>query len=108
MKALKLLLIIGIVVSSLALLVSCKDEPESASYGKGLAFKKTSGTTCEVSGMGSYAFYDCSSLASISFAGTTTEWESVVKGNGWYYGVTATAVHCSDGDASIPQQEDES
>jgi len=61
-----------------------------------------------VTSIGSYAFYGCSSLASISFAGTTTEWESVVKGSGWYYGVTATTVHCSDEDVAVPQQEDES
>ena len=42
-------------------------------------------------------FYDCVRLDSISYAGTMTQWNAIVKDEIWNHRVPATQVVCSDG-----------
>ena len=52
-----------------------------------------------VAEIGKQAFYGCESLTSVEFSGTVAQWKSVEKMSGWHYGVPATTVKCSDGEA---------
>lgn len=46
----------------------------------------------------SYTFSGCSSLESINFKGTIEQWNAIIKGNSWNYGVaTDCTITCSDG-----------
>ena len=54
-----------------------------------------------VASIGERAFYNCSSLASITFAGTKAQWEAIKLGQSWNMDVSATVVHCSDGDITL-------
>lgn len=54
-----------------------------------------------VESIGKYAFLNCSSLESVIFDGTTAEWNSIEKGDGWCEHVPATYVQCSDGTVSL-------
>lgn len=47
------------------------------------------------------AFLRCQSLSNITFLGTKSQWGSVTKGTDWASGVSASVVHCSDGDIAI-------
>ena len=47
------------------------------------------------------AFRDCSSLSTFNFAGTKEQWNSISFGDNWNLGMSATIVHCLDGDISI-------
>ena len=51
-----------------------------------------------VSGIGDKAFYNCSHLISITFEGTTLEWNSIQKGSDWDYRTASYVIHCSDQD----------
>lgn len=51
--------------------------------------------------IGSEAFADCSVLETISYAGTMAEWNTISLGTNWKYGVSASVVHCSDGNVAI-------
>ena len=53
--------------------------------------------------IGDEAFLLCSSLSDIRFEGTKEEWNNIVKGKDWSYGVSALCVQCKDGDVSIEQ-----
>ena len=66
---------------------------------RGLSFVKLPSSIAKI---GDFAFQKCKSLKDISFAGSVAEWESVKKGEGWWDGVTANAVRCSDGDWAMP------
>ena len=80
----------------------------------------------ELQSIGKYAFYNCTSLPSITipgtvktigerafcycdalsyiqFEGTIEEWNSITKGESWYYSSTdaTSVVHCSDGNVEI-------
>ena len=48
-----------------------------------------------------WVFYQCSSLTSISYTGTIAQYNAITKGNNWHNGVSATVVHCTDGDTPI-------
>ena len=48
-----------------------------------------------------HAFRDCSSLETIVFAGTTAQWETVVKESGWNPHDCSFEVVCSDGTLQI-------
>ncbi len=54
-----------------------------------------------VTSVGVGAFSGCRSLASITFNGTVAQWEAIDKGDEWNSFISATCVHCSDGDANI-------
>lgn len=47
------------------------------------------------------AFDGCAGLTTINYEGTVSDWGSVVKGSNCFRDVTATVVHCTDGDVSI-------
>ncbi len=49
----------------------------------------------------SNAFSYCRALTTISFKGTKAQWEKVTKGGMWNYYVSAKAVSCTDGTASL-------
>jgi len=46
-------------------------------------------------------FSGCSSLASITYSGTTTEFKSITRGTGWHTNVPATEVICSNGTCGL-------
>ena len=54
-----------------------------------------------VTEIGACAFECCTSLESVVFGGTVAQWKSVEKMSGWHYGVPATTVKCSDGEAEL-------
>ncbi|MBO5714739.1 MAG: leucine-rich repeat protein, partial [Clostridia bacterium] len=54
-----------------------------------------------VTSIGYGAFEGCSSLISIKFDGTTTEWNSITKGYFWKDDVPATEVVCANGKVSL-------
>ena len=43
------------------------------------------------------AFYECTSLNSITFKGTMEQWNAIVKEYDWNIDIPATYVQCSDG-----------
>ncbi len=49
-----------------------------------------------VTSIGNRAFFNCSSLASITFEGTVEQWKAITLGDEWNYNVPATEVICSD------------
>ncbi|MBQ6731307.1 MAG: leucine-rich repeat protein [Bacilli bacterium] len=51
--------------------------------------------------IGDRAFYNCSSLTSLSYEGTMAEWGLIDLGNQWHNSVPTTLVHCSDGNVAI-------
>lgn len=61
----------------------------------GIGFDET------LSSIGNYCLYNCTKLTDIYYAGTTTQWAGVTKGTSWKYGVTATTIVCSNGNASL-------
>lgn len=69
------------------------------------AFTKNAGLSSiviptAITDIGRYAFYECASLASITYTGTMEQWNAVTKDAYWHSGVPATEVVCSDG--SVP------
>ncbi len=54
-----------------------------------------------VTSIGIYAFAGCTSLNSITFEGTTEEWNSITKEISWNSGAPATYVQCSDGQVTL-------
>lgn len=54
-----------------------------------------------VTEIGFYGFKDCSSLQTIKFTGSVAEWNVITKGLSWKYGVIATEINCSDGNAQL-------
>lgn len=61
----------------------------------GIGFDET------LSSIGNYCLYNCSKLTDAYYAGTTTQWAGVTKGTSWKYGVPATTIVCSNGNASM-------
>lgn len=52
--------------------------------------------------IGQWAFYECHSLASITFEGTIAQWNAITfGGEAWNQNIPATVVHCSDGDVTL-------
>lgn len=51
--------------------------------------------------IGEYVFGNCKKLTNVIFLGTTTQWDSIIKGEGWNYGIGTSVVHCSNGDVSF-------
>ncbi len=51
--------------------------------------------------LGAQAFYNCTSLSTIKFAGTTAQWNAITLGTDWHAGAPATQVICSNGNVSI-------
>lgn len=51
--------------------------------------------------VGDEAFSGCTNLTSITFTGTVTQWNAVIKCSGWHYNVPATQVQCADGTGSL-------
>lgn len=47
------------------------------------------------------AFQGCTKLESITFKGTTAQWNSINKDDDWNTGIPATYVQCSDGQVAI-------
>lgn len=47
------------------------------------------------------AFAHCQSLWYITYTGTISQWNTIIKGAEWNKGVPATIVHCTDGDVEI-------
>ncbi|MBP3321407.1 MAG: leucine-rich repeat protein, partial [Clostridia bacterium] len=53
-----------------------------------------------VTSIGEHAFFYCSSLVNIQFAGTTTKWEAISKGMSWDLYAGSYIVYCTDGTIS--------
>ena len=51
-------------------------------------------------------FSYCSSLETISFAGSLAQWESVKKGDNWRASTPAFTVKCTDGEVDYPENTD--
>ena len=51
--------------------------------------------------IGASAFQYCTSLNEIVYKGTISQWNSIKKGNSWYFSVPAKVVNCTDGDVAI-------
>lgn len=54
-----------------------------------------------VTSIGTYEFFNCSSLETIIFNGTRAQWNAIKKGSGWNYNAPATYVQCSDGQVAL-------
>ena len=54
-----------------------------------------------ITAIGSQAFAGCKKLTSFNFEGTTSQWNSITKGELWDDGVPATVVRCTDGNVAI-------
>ena len=55
-----------------------------------------------VTQIGDFAFSNCSAVESITYLGTTSEWQQVTKGISWKAMITKTkVVTCQDGDVSL-------
>ena len=66
------------------------------------AFQYCSGLTSitipdSVKSIGKLAFYVCSNLASITYKGTKSQWESVSKGTDWNSSTGSYKIYCNDG-----------
>ena len=48
-----------------------------------------------------HAFYDCSALEAIFFAGTVEQWNDIKKLSEWDEGTPSFTVHCSDGEIEV-------
>lgn len=59
----------------------------------GIGFDET------ISSVGNYCLYKCTSLTDVYYAGTTSHWTSVTKGTSWKFGVPASVIVCSNGNA---------
>ena len=55
-----------------------------------------------VTNIGESAFYNCTSMTRITYTGSVAQWNAITKGVNWNYGVPATVVYCTDGDAPLP------
>ncbi len=51
----------------------------------------------DVTSIGSYAFYNCTSITKITFNGTVAEWKAMSKGYSWDSNLGDYPVHCTDG-----------
>lgn len=56
-----------------------------------------------VTRIGSNAFRNCTWLQKIHFAGTKEQWASVNKDDDWHLSIPAASVVCTDGDVELPQ-----
>ncbi len=54
-----------------------------------------------VTSIGEGAFYNCTSLTSITFNGTKAQWNAIAKRVSWNYNVPATKVVCSDEEVAL-------
>ena len=54
-----------------------------------------------VTEIGKGAFEGCEMLNSITFQGSIAQWREIELGNLWNHEVSATVVHCTDGDVEI-------
>ena len=54
-----------------------------------------------VTSIANYLFYNSSKLNSLSYAGTSAQWNALTKGTNWKNGITATKVTCTDGDVNL-------
>ncbi len=50
-----------------------------------------------VKSIGNDAFFNCLNIETIEYKGSTSEWNNIILGTSWNYGVKATFVQCSDG-----------
>ena len=50
-----------------------------------------------VTEIGESAFYDCESLTSIEFQGTLAQWQQIQKGDDWNYNTGNYTITCTDG-----------
>ena len=41
-------------------------------------------------------------MTRITYTGSIEQWNAITKGVNWNYGVPATVVYCTDGDAPLP------
>jgi hypothetical protein len=53
--------------------------------------------------IGKYAFRGLSSLKTVYYAGTMSEWNAIKKGTDWNYGCPSFSVICSDGTITVPK-----
>ena len=49
-----------------------------------------------VTGIGTNAFWGCTSLASMHYAGTAAEWNAITKGSNWDYKTGSYTLHCKE------------
>ncbi|MCI8988241.1 MAG: leucine-rich repeat protein [Clostridia bacterium] len=51
-----------------------------------------------VTSIGISVFYKCASLTNITFEGTKAQWKAIEKGYSWNNNTGNYTVHCTDGD----------
>ena len=54
-----------------------------------------------VTSIANYLFYNSSKLNSLSYTGTSAQWNALTKGTNWKNGITATKVTCTDCDIDL-------
>ena len=88
-------------------ITSCDIHEDTKIIGASAFYRSNKLTNIVISGsvtsICSYAFSNCTSLASITFTGTMTQWESIAKGSNWNNNTGNYTVHCTDGD--IPKSQ---
>lgn len=52
----------------------------------------------DVTNISDHAFYGCKGITKITFRGTKAQWNAIIKGADWDYGMSGYTVKCSDGD----------
>jgi hypothetical protein len=74
-------------------------------FGRITATSSSSNMTVTIStsvtSIANYLFYNSSKLNSLSYAGTSAQWNTLTKGTNWKNGITATKVTCTDGDVDL-------
>ena len=54
-----------------------------------------------VNSIGSGTFNGCTSLTSITYQGTKSQWSSITKDANWNYNSAISTIVCTDGDVSV-------
>ena len=90
------------------LIAGCRNTviPSSITYIGRSAFGDCTGLheiviPSSVTEIGKGAFEGCEMLNSITFQGSIAQWREIELGNLWNHEVSATVVHCTDGDVEI-------
>ena len=76
-----------------ATLVGYTDSPENLVISKNISY---GGYTLNVTSIGDSAFEDCTSLTSVNYSGTKSQWKAITIGSDNYY-LTHAFIKCTDG-----------
>jgi hypothetical protein len=59
-----------------------------------------------IKSIGNSAYYNNNAVATLSYEGTTSEWESIRLGNNWNYNISVPVITCSNGSIIVKQPEE--